>query len=239
MASFGRYLHSLTAPVQILVRTERLDLSGQINELLARAGGLPHPALEAAAVEHADYLAQLGEQTDLLRRQVLLVLREPTGAITPTDGLGGASPLAVLTAMTRSKRHANSPTGGVSAGVRRAAESRLVRRLSEAVELLAPAGIVVTPLDAGQATAVLASACNPDTFLPPSAGLAGADEVITTSGGPDLSDDDLAGTRLWHADRGAVDGRAAPDQPDDIDDWDYDDGEYDEDEDEDEGGRLR
>jgi hypothetical protein len=57
-----------------------------------------------------------------------------------------------------------------------------VRRLGEAVELLTPAGIVVTPLDAGQATAVLASACNPDSLLPPSAGLAGADEVITTGG---------------------------------------------------------
>src|SRR5882724_467733 len=109
VASFGRYLHSLTAPVQILVRTERLDLSGQISELLARAGGLPHPALEAAAVEHADYLAQLGEQTDLLRRQVLLVLREPMGATAaPTDGLGGPSPLAVLTALARGKRRTNT-----------------------------------------------------------------------------------------------------------------------------------
>jgi hypothetical protein len=239
VGSFGRYLHSLTAPVQILVRTERLDLSGQITELLARAGGLPHPALEAAAVEHADYLAQLGEQTDLLRRQVLLVLREPMGATgAPTDGLGGPSPLAVLTALARGKRRANTATGGVSAAVRRAAESRLVRRLGEAVELLAPAGIVVTPLDAGQATAVLASACNPDTFLPPSAGLAGADEVITTSGGgSDLSDDDLADTRFWHADRGA-DGRAEPDPDADSDDWDYENDDDDED-DEDEDDRRR
>jgi hypothetical protein len=229
VASFGRYLHSLTAPVQILVRTERLDLSGQINELLARAGGLPHPALEAAAVEHADYLAQLGEQTDLLRRQVLLVLREPiSAAAAPTDGLGGPSALAMLTALARGKRRANTDIGRASAGVRRAAESRLVRRLGEAVELLAPAGIVVTPLDAGQATAVLASACNPDTFLPPSAGLAGADEVITTSGGGDLGDDDLAATGFWHAD-----GRGtAPDPDADIDDWNYEDDDID-----DEGGR--
>jgi hypothetical protein len=227
VASFGRYLHSLTAPVQFLVRTERLDLSGQINELLARAGGLPHPALEAAALEHADYLAQLGEQTDLLRRQVLLVLREPTGATAPTDGLGGASPLAVLTALTRSKRHTNTAAGGVSAGVRRAAESRLVRRLSEAVELLAPAGIVVTPLDAGQATAVLAAACNPDTFLPPSAALAGADEVITTPGGSDLndpSDGDLT-AGFWRAEDRPTSRSAASDPSEDLDgrddDWDY------------------
>jgi PrgI family protein len=193
VASFGRYLHSLTAPVQVVVRTERLDLSGQIAELRARAGGLPHPALEAAAMEHADYLVQLGEQTDLLRRQVLLVLREPIGGATaaPADGLGGPGPLAVLSSLARSRRRAITATSSASAPARRAAESRLVRRLGEAVELLAPAGIVVTPLNAGQATAVLASACNPDTLLPPSAGLAGADEVITTATGMDFADDDI------------------------------------------------
>ncbi|MFD1052298.1 PrgI family protein, partial [Kibdelosporangium lantanae] len=101
VATFGRYLHSLTAPIQVLVRTERLDLSGQIIELRERAGGLPHPALESAALEHAAYLAQLAQQTDLLRRQVLLVLREPLGPTAPTDGLGGPSPWTVLTSLTR------------------------------------------------------------------------------------------------------------------------------------------
>ncbi|CAM3383519.1 PrgI family protein [Kibdelosporangium persicum] len=176
VASFGRYLHSLTAPVQVLVRAERLDLSGQIAELREQAGGLPHPALEQAAREHAEYLDQLGRATDLLRRQVLLILREPLLTTGPTDGLGGASPLAALTA----KRRAAKQAALVDDATRRAAEARLVRRLGEAVELLSPSGIVVTPLDAGQATAVLAAACNPDSLIPPNSGLAASDEVITT-----------------------------------------------------------
>ncbi|CAM3404208.1 PrgI family protein [Kibdelosporangium persicum] len=220
VASFGRYLHSLTAPIQLLVRTERLDLSGQISELRARAGGLPHPALEQAALEHADYLAQLGEQADLLRRQVLLILREPLGATTaPTDGLGGPRPLAVLSALARGTRRTTNQTGHANAGARRAAESRLVRRLGEAIELLAPAGIVVTPLDAGQATAVLASACNPDTLLPPSADLAGADEVITTASDTDLDDHLTDSAALDHDGHDPEDGG-------EVDDWDYED--YDE-----------
>lgn len=181
VASFGRYLHSLTAPVQVLVRAERLDLSGQIAELREQAGGLPHPALERAAREHAEYLDQLGRATDLLRRQVLLILREPLLTTGPTDGLGGASPLAALTA----KRKAAKQAALVDDATRRAAEARLVRRLGEAVELLSPSGIVVTPLDAGQATAVLAAACNPDSLIPPNSGLAASDEVITTA--PDES----------------------------------------------------
>ncbi len=183
VASFARYLHSLTAPVQILVRAERLDLAPQIAELRARAGGLPHPALEAAARDHADYLAELTAHTDLLRRQVLLVLREPLRT--------GPAPAAPSMPWRRHRSHAQP----VDDGMRQAAEQRLVRRLGEAAELLTPAGIVATPLDAAAATGVLAAACNPDTFLPPSAGLAGADEVVTaTTTFTDLygTDDDRA-----------------------------------------------
>jgi len=117
---------------------------------------------------------------------VLLVLREPLRMASPVDGLGGASPLAALRV-----RRQRSRTVGVTEGARRAAETRLIRRLGEAAELLSPAGITVTPLDAGQATAVLAAACNPDSLIPPTAGLAGADEVITTAGG-DLFDEQHA-----------------------------------------------
>lgn len=196
VASFGRYLHSLTAPVQVLVRAERLDLSGQIAELRDHAGGLPHPALEQAAREHAEYLDQLGRATDLLRRQVLLIVREPLHNPGPTDGLGGVSPLAALIA----KRKATKQAELADDATHRAAEARLVRRLSEAVELLAPSGIIVTPLDAGQATAVLAAACNPDSLIPPSSGLAGSDEVITTA--PDDGwDENAFGRRAFPADK--------------------------------------
>lgn len=165
VAVFARFLHSLTAPVQILIRAERLDLSAQIHDLVEHAGGLPHPALEAAAREHAEFLTQLAGQADLLRRQVLLVFREP---------LPGPA----------SRRGTRQRQTGISAGRDAAAwqvaETRLSRRLTEAVELLSTAGITITLLDAGQTTAVLAAACNPDHLVPPTVGLAGADEVITT-----------------------------------------------------------
>ncbi|WP_338600618.1 PrgI family protein [Saccharopolyspora sp. SCSIO 74807] len=173
-AAFGRYLHSLGASVQILVRAQRLDLSGQIAELRERAAGLPHPALESAALDHAGYLAQLGAQADLLRRQILLVVREPVRT-TGQDSL------------TRRRRFGRPRSGSdqPSDGARKAAASRLLRRMSEATELLSPAGISVTPLDAAQATAVLSTATNPDSPLPPSAEMAGAGEVITTPIGSD------------------------------------------------------
>ncbi|MFF5985949.1 PrgI family protein [Prauserella flavalba] len=185
VSTFGRYLHSLTAPVQIVIRAERLDLSGQIAELRERAASLPHPALEAAALDHADYLDQLDEQTELLRRQILLVVREPLRTA-PQDTLTSSRRLFGRA------RHTDADEVGEPA--RRAATSRLVRRVNEATELLAPAGITVTPLDARQATTVLATACNPDSAIPPSAEMAGADEVITTPADHDWDTDNVEGS---------------------------------------------
>ncbi|UOZ03421.1 PrgI family mobile element protein [Amycolatopsis sp. WQ 127309] len=223
VASFSRYLHSMTAPVQILVRAERLDLAPQIEQLRDRAGGLPHPALEAAARDHADYLAELTAQSDLLRRQVLLVLREPLRT--------GPAP-ATATLLPWRRDQGGQPT---SDSARHAAEQRLVRRLAEACDLLTAAGITLTPLDAAAATGVLASACNPDTFLLPSADLAAADDVITATstftdlyGNSDPPPGRAAppdtGTRAPQQ-RSAAASRMGASGPwlDEDDDWDYDD----------------
>lgn len=164
VAAFGRYLHSLTGPTQILVRTSRLDLTGQITALRERAPGLPHPALRAAAAEHADYLAELAETTDLLCRQVLLVLREPTRPSDPGN---------------RSRRGRLDSAGNSADGM----VARLVRRAEEAAALLHPAGITVTALDADQASAVLAAACNPDSRIRPGAVLAPSGTTITSGAG--------------------------------------------------------
>jgi len=78
-AAYGRWLNSLTGPVQILVRAGRADLSGAVAALREAAPGLPHPALEQAALEHAGFLEGLAAERDVLTRQALLVLREPGG----------------------------------------------------------------------------------------------------------------------------------------------------------------
>ena len=93
VAAFGRWLNSLSAPVQVLVRAEPVDLGPAIAQLLEAAPGLPHPALESAARGHARFLADLAASHDLLRRDVLVVLREPAGPMPPEGSpVGPAKP---------------------------------------------------------------------------------------------------------------------------------------------------
>jgi hypothetical protein len=77
VAGFARWLNSLDQAAQILVRAEPVDLTGSIDALLDAAPALPHPALETAARGHAAFLADLGARRDLLRCEVLVVLRQP------------------------------------------------------------------------------------------------------------------------------------------------------------------
>jgi len=130
-AAYGRWLNSLTGPAQILVRAGRADLSATVAALEDGAGGLPHPALEAAALDHAAWLAGLAGDAVLLTRQVIVVTREPRRA-----GPGGGR-------------------GGGTAG------PRALQRAGEAARLLAGAGLAVRVLDGGQAAALLAAAADP------------------------------------------------------------------------------
>ena len=89
--AYGRWLNSLTGPVQVVIRAGRADLSAAVNALREAAPALPHPALEHAALEHASFLAGLAEERDVLTRQVLLVIREPShGTARPGGGTAAA-----------------------------------------------------------------------------------------------------------------------------------------------------
>jgi hypothetical protein len=77
VAGFARCLHGLSSPIQILVRAERMDLAPMAARVLDSAPTLPDPQLEAAAREHAEFLAELAARSELLWRQVLLIVRDP------------------------------------------------------------------------------------------------------------------------------------------------------------------
>ncbi len=89
--AYGRWLNSLTGPVQVVIRAGRADLSAAVTALREAAPALPHQALEHAALEHASFLAGLAEERDVLTRQVLLVIREPShGTARPGGGTAAA-----------------------------------------------------------------------------------------------------------------------------------------------------
>ncbi|WP_290054949.1 hypothetical protein, partial [Nocardia nova] len=171
VAQLAGWLHTLRQPVQILIRSARLDMTAHLAGLDAATVDMS-PELAAAARDHADHLAHLAATEDLICHQVLLIWREPIDAST------ASTPSTALTRLL--PRHRRS-AGRASAATRRAAESRLIRRLGEATDLLAPLGVSVTALDEIQATAVLNGCCNPGSLVTSSTDLADPGEIITAA----------------------------------------------------------
>jgi len=151
IAGWAGLLHSLTAGIQILVRAVPLDVAADADQLTAAADQLPHPALAAAARDHAGFLRTLAAHYELLRRQVIVILHEPRPTPTP-----------VPSGRARRRRHGDRPSGpDMSGPAVQAAQARLARRLRELVDLAGPAGITLHPLGPTEAAAVLATACHP------------------------------------------------------------------------------
>ncbi|MET7398022.1 PrgI family protein [Dactylosporangium sp. NPDC005572] len=77
--TFGRWLNSLSTPTQIVVSAQPVDLASSARTLARAADRLPHAALASACTDHAEFLADLAERRDPLRRQVLIVTRTSGG----------------------------------------------------------------------------------------------------------------------------------------------------------------
>jgi hypothetical protein len=77
LASFARLLHALAGPMQVLVRSDRADLTPLLHTLRERAAALPDPGLEQAALAHARWLEALAGDREVRRRQLLVAFHQP------------------------------------------------------------------------------------------------------------------------------------------------------------------
>jgi hypothetical protein len=87
LAGFARLLHALAGPMQVLVRSDRADLTPLLHTLRERAAALPDPGLEQAALAHARWLEGLTGDREVRRRQLLVVFHQPPGTTTPAAAL--------------------------------------------------------------------------------------------------------------------------------------------------------
>jgi hypothetical protein len=90
-AAYGRWLNSLTGPVQILIRAGHADLTAAIADLEDTAPALPDPALEAAALDHAAFLTEFAASRDLLTARPSWSPASPAPA-QPAAGAAGCAP---------------------------------------------------------------------------------------------------------------------------------------------------
>jgi PrgI family protein len=77
IGGFARWLNALTGPVQIVVSAQRVDLTSHALRVADAAQTLPHPALADAALDYAEFLAEVAERRDPLWRTVTIACAAP------------------------------------------------------------------------------------------------------------------------------------------------------------------
>jgi hypothetical protein len=70
--AMGRWLNSLSGPVQIVVSTRRVNMHAYADQIDNRLHMLPDPALADAAAGYAQFLRELADDRDPLDRHVLI-----------------------------------------------------------------------------------------------------------------------------------------------------------------------
>lgn len=73
LGAYGRWLNSLTGPVQVVVSAQRVDLAGHAGRVLDAAAALTNDALARAADDYAGFLHDLAARRDPLWRTVTVV----------------------------------------------------------------------------------------------------------------------------------------------------------------------
>jgi PrgI family protein len=72
--AFGRFLNALAEPIEIVVRSEPVELAPLLARLQEQADVLPVAALAEAARAHLRFLAELAAREGVRRREILLIL---------------------------------------------------------------------------------------------------------------------------------------------------------------------
>ena len=102
--AYGRWLNSLTGPVQLVISAQRVDLSSHAQRVADTAAGIANPQLADAAYDYAEFLDNLAEHRDPLWRTVTIAVTAQADRGRDTEVLRradhAASALAALGAQT-------------------------------------------------------------------------------------------------------------------------------------------
>jgi hypothetical protein len=74
IGGYGRWLNSLSGPVQIVISAQRVDLSSHAQRIADNAETITNPALAGAARDYADFLDDLAVRRDPLWRTVTVAV---------------------------------------------------------------------------------------------------------------------------------------------------------------------
>jgi hypothetical protein len=92
VAGYRAFLKSLTFPLQILVRSQQLDLKPYVQSVLEGSRSIQHGTWRELAFSHAQYVRELAARRTLLEHRFYLIIPSDQGSDTKQHALAGLLP---------------------------------------------------------------------------------------------------------------------------------------------------
>ena len=103
VAGYRAFLKSLTFPIQILVRSQQLDLQPYVQSVLQSSSTLQHGTWRELALSHAQYVRELAARRTLLEHRFYLIIPSDQGSDTKPHALAGLLPFGKKDARKRAE----------------------------------------------------------------------------------------------------------------------------------------
>ena len=72
--SYQNFLNTIEFPIQIVVRSKKLDLDNYLDQLSAIAGKQPNPLLKNQTLDYIDYIKRLIEYADIMQKEFYVII---------------------------------------------------------------------------------------------------------------------------------------------------------------------
>lgn len=72
--SYQNFLNTIEFPIQIVVRSKKLDLDNYLDQLNAIAGKQPNPLLKNQTLDYIDYIKRLIEYADIMQKEFYVII---------------------------------------------------------------------------------------------------------------------------------------------------------------------
>ncbi len=159
--SYQGFLNSLYFPIQIFIRSEKVDLRPYLEKLSKISAEQDNMLLAMLIDDYTDYLAAISQQTNIMDKQFYIVVAYPDAPddLKNTFKQGTGFFTGVLDLFSSNK----NPHVVINESALEEAKTELKNRVEAAMGGLAQCGVKSLPLDTQELIELYYNAYNPDT----------------------------------------------------------------------------
>jgi hypothetical protein len=159
--SFQGFLNSLYFPVQIFVRSQKIDLQPYLQKLEKAKSGQANMLLALLMEDYVAFLSEISQQTNIMDKKFYMVIQYPD----PSEDLKSAfrQSTGFFSGITQLVSPNKTPHVTIDETVLENAKTELRNRVQAAMQGLRQCGVQSVPLDTQELIEMYYDAYNPDT----------------------------------------------------------------------------